>query len=273
MGRSTALILAVMMAVGASGALAADLPARAPIDPPPPPPPIFLGGWYVRGDVGVGLNQIEDFRSHLLPVNSLGGVVPPVGLVSQSLEDSPLIGGGIGYQFMNWFRVDLTGEYRGGVNYHVVETYSLGCQQPFCLDSYNAHIKTALFMANAYFDLGTWRGITPYVGGGIGVAFHRFGSLTDIGLGQGFAPDTTQDNFTWAVMAGVAYNIMPNFKVDLGYRYIDMGRITSGAIACTQIAACFFERQSYRAVAHDIRIGFRYYFADPLLPSPVVASY
>jgi opacity protein-like surface antigen len=274
--RSSALIFATLIAAAASsGALAADLLPPPPPLEPPPPPPIQFNGWYLRGDVGVGLNQMDDFRSNLLPVNALGGIVPPVGLVSQSLGDSGLIGAGFGYQFNNWFRVDLTGEYRGSGAYRVVETYSLGCPAAFCLDTYTANITTALFMGNGYIDLGTWRGITPYVGGGVGVAFHRFGTLTDIGLGQGFARDKTQDNFTWAVMAGLAYNITPNLKIDLGYRYIDMGRITSEPIACTQITSCFFETQSYRAASHDIRIGFRYVFADllPPPPPPLVTKY
>jgi opacity protein-like surface antigen len=278
MGKSRALLLAALIAAGvSSSAAAADLlPPPPPVEPPPPPPLLF-NGWYLRGDVGVGLNQINDFRSNLLPVNAAGGVAPPLGLVSQSLGDSPLIGIGLGYQVNNWFRVDITGEYRGSASYRAVETYSLGCTTPsgICFDSYSANIPQAIFMGNAYIDLGSWRGITPYVGGGVGLAYHRFSSLTDVGLGQGFAPDTTRDTFAWAVMAGVAYSITPNLKIDLGYRYIDMGRLTSGPIACTDLAGCFFETQSFRKVSHDIRLGFRYVFADllPPPPPPLVTKY
>jgi opacity protein-like surface antigen len=277
MGKCSALIFAAVFAAGfGSSALGADL--LPPPPPPPlvePPPPIEFGGWYLRGDVGVGLNQMTGFRSNLLPINALGGPVPPVGLLSHSLGDSGLIGAGVGYQFNNWFRVDLTGEYRSAAAYRTVQTYSVGCPVAFCLDIYTANNTTALFMGNGYLDLGTWRGVTPYVGAGVGVAFHRFGSLTDDGLGQGFALDKTQDNFAWAVMAGVAYNITPNLKIDFGYRYIDMGRLTSGPIACMDIASCFFETQSYRAESHDIRLGFRYVFADlpPAPPPPLVTKY
>jgi opacity protein-like surface antigen len=269
MGRSSALILAALVAAGvSSAAMAADLlPPPPPIEPPPPPPLLF-SGWYIRGDVGVGLNQINGFYSSLLPFNSLGGAVPPVGLVSHSLGDTPLIGGGVGYQINKWFRVDVTGEYRGSASYRAIETYSVGCPNPFCLDTYTANIPQANFLGNAYIDLGTWHGVTPYVGGGVGISYHRISSLTDIGLGQGFAPDKTQNTFAWAVMGGFAYDITPNLKIDMGYRYIDMGRITSAPIACTQIAACFFETQSFRKVSHDLRIGFRYVFADLLPPPP-----
>jgi opacity protein-like surface antigen len=275
MRRFSALIAAAMIAASVSSALAADLPARVDPPPPPPPPPIFFGGWYVRGDVGVGLNQIDNFQPILLPFNPAGGQAPPIGVLTKSIGDSPLIGGGVGYQFTKWLRADLTGEYRGSANYRVVETYQQGCPVglAFCLDTYTANVKTALFMGNLYFDLGTWYGVTPYVGGGVGVAFHRLESLIDIGLGQGFAPDRSQDNFAWAAMAGVAYSITPNLKIDVGYRYIDMGRITSAPIVCTQVTGCFFETHSYRADSHDIRIGFRYSFIDPVVAPALVAKY
>ena len=39
-----------------------------------------------------------------------------------------------------------------------------------------------MFLANAYFDLGTWYGVTPFVGGGVGVAVHRARNAFDNGL-------------------------------------------------------------------------------------------
>ena len=76
-------------------------------------------------------------------------------------------------------------------------------------------------MANGYFDLGTWYCITPFVGGGVGIAAHKFAGLTD--SGGGVATDATPTNFAWAVMAGLALNVTPNLKIELGYRYLDMG--------------------------------------------------
>ena len=109
-------------------------------------------------------------------------------------------------------------------------------------------LGTVLFMANGYVDLGTWYGVTPFVGGGIGAAFHNFTNLADYGIGVagiGAARDTNITNFSWAVMADVAFNVTPNFKVELGYRYLDMGRITSNPIYCGDVTSCFQERHHF----------------------------
>ena len=278
MGRSKALILATLVATGASSAaFGADL-----LPPPPPlemaPPPMdFGGGWYLRGDVGVGANQLSDFRSTLAPVNAAGGGAPAIATAYTSIGDSALFGAGVGYQFNHWLRADVSGEYRTSAAYRAGETYTQSCPGDFCLDAYTSNNQTTLFLANGYFDLGTWRGVTPYVGAGIGAAFHTFGGISDLGIGQGYSTDRSQTNFAWAVMGGLAFNVTPNLKIDLGYRYVDMGRLTSNPIACTQLSGCFFETQSYHSASHDVRLGFRYAFggapAYMPAPGPLVSKY
>ena len=90
-------------------------------------------------------------------------------------------------------------------------------------------------MANGYFDLGTWHCITPFVGGGVGIAAHKFAGLTDLAgeprPGRRHRA-ATPTNFAWAVMAGLALNVTPNLKIELGYRYLDMGTINSNPIQC-----------------------------------------
>ena len=274
MGRSKALILAAVAAIGASAsAQAADL-----LPPPPPmmepPPPVDFSGWYLRGDVGVGAVQLTDWR-HTLQPNSFG-VLPngPILPLYANMGDTAFAGAGFGYQFNNWFRVDLTGEYRIQSSYNAGIAWSFPGAANLGLDQYRATLGTALFMANGYVDLGTWCGITPFVGAGVGAAFHNLAGLTDYGLGLGnggfgWARDTQTTSLAWAVMAGLAYNVTPNFKVEVGYRYLDMDRITSNPIACSDAASCFHERQSFNVASHDVRLGFRYLIASA--PAPVLA--
>jgi len=51
-------------------------------------------------------------------------------------------------------------------------------------------------LGSAYVDVGTWYGITPVVGAGVGVAFHQFTDLQDVSVqpagGFGFADDKNQ---------------------------------------------------------------------------------
>ena len=64
----------------------------------------------------------------------------------------------------------------------------------------------------------------------------------------------SQWNFAWAVMAGVGYAVSPNMMMDVGYRYMSFGDVTTadapGAAVLKDIAA------------HEVRIGVRWSFDD-----------
>jgi opacity protein-like surface antigen len=119
MGKRIALIFAAAVAIGTGPAIAADL-----LPPPPPVEAPFLpggdfSGWYLRGDVGVGWTQLNDMRSTFAP----GSVVPGFQIDRAKLDDSFLIGGGVGYQWNSWVRFDVTGEYRSHHNFTATESY------------------------------------------------------------------------------------------------------------------------------------------------------
>jgi len=263
-----------------SGAQAADLLPPPPPEPEPVEPAAFtpsFDGWYIRGDVGVGIDQLSDARSTFSP-NSFGNQAPAVSRVSTDIGDPAIVGVGVGYQVNTWLRADVTGEYRTSAAYRSVNTYTANCGNNFCQDSYTANVASGVFLANAYFDIGTWYGITPFIGAGVGGAVHKFSGITDLGLGSGFSPGITSTSLAWAVMAGLNFNITPNLKIEISYRYLDMGRLTSNPITCEQTAACFFERQSFKLASNDIRIGFRYMFGGytpppPAYQPPLVAKY
>ena len=236
------------------------------------------GGWYLRGDVGVGALQMSDWRQTLQPFDETGQSFANSGNyfvpAFATLGDQAFAGVGAGYQFNRWFRADITGEYRTEANYRAgvagVNAYS-GWN---ALDTYSAGLSTSVFMANAYVDLGTWRGVTPFIGGGVGIASHRLSGLYD--AGGGVAQDMTQANFAWAVMAGLALNVTPNLKLELGYRYLDMGNITSNPIQCLQPQGCWQEQHSFHVASQDVRLGFRYAFGGApvyMSPPPLVTKY
>src|SRR3712207_9032541 len=109
MGSFKYYALAGILAVAASTtAHAADLL--------PPPPPMAAahvevgGGWYLRGDIGM-TNQAVDKLS-------FGNTDPDFQTIHLDFDSSPLFGIGAGYQFNNWIRADVTGEYRGKSSFH-----------------------------------------------------------------------------------------------------------------------------------------------------------
>ena len=92
-------------------------------------------------------------------------------------------GVGVGYQFTPFLRGDMTGEYRYSTGLRGSEYYK-GPDFDNGLGSYgvnksSGHFDSAVVLANAYFDLGTWYGITPFIGGGVGYAFNHVSGVLD----------------------------------------------------------------------------------------------
>ena len=112
-------------------------------------------------------------------------------------------------------------------------------------------------MVNAYADLGTWQGFTPYVGAGIGTSYVKASGIRfDNGSGNtGSYGNHGRWNLAWALMAGAAYEISPNMMIDAGYQFRSLGKAKSGRIYGTQ------SRIEYDDIyAHELRLGLRYNF-------------
>jgi opacity protein-like surface antigen len=271
MGSIKAFLIASMLAVAAT-----NLAGAADLLPPPPPiepvvvPTANFSGWYLRGDVGVGIASLSNLRSSF----DSGFSVVGDQFNSQSIGDSTSLGLGVGYQVNNWFRADITGEYRTSAQYHAIESAVFSCFGVVsrCFDNYSGQVSSAVVLANGYVDLGTWYGFTPFVGAGIGFSENFFQGLTDQGenSGFGFASNHTSTSLAWAAMFGVSYAITPNLKLELGYRYLDQGTITSGAIQCQNTTGCGHEVQQFHLASNDIRLGMRWIFADLPPPPPVM---
>lgn len=267
MGSIKALSLAGAVLTASAGlAVAADFLPPAPRLEAPIAAAAEFSGWYLRGDVGTGATQASNLRSTFNTVP--GGFAHE----SQDFHNAGILGLGAGYKFNNWFRADVTGEYRS-MNYKAMESYTAGCPVGFvkCLDLYRGKLTSGVFLANGYVDLGTWSNITPYVGAGIGSAYTRYGSVTDINPslgGYGTSPSVATWKFAWALMAGIDVNLSQNLKLDVGYRYLNMGQQDSGQIVCAVVAGCQYERHHFKMASHDVRIGLRYQFGDLYTPAP-----
>jgi opacity protein-like surface antigen len=259
-------------------ALAADLLARAPLVEAPLRGTVIPdeSGFYLRGDIGVGATNLsigDSFDSSYTP--------PAYSYAQKNIGDQVSFGIGAGYQFNSWFRADVTGEYRTSANYNSTLVYSAYCPYAQCTDLYSAKITSGIFLLNGYTDLGTWAGVTPFVGAGFGFATHKVAGLTDFGPqtgGFGYAGDKTSTKFAWALHAGLGYSITPNLKLELSYRYLNAGTADSGAINCLNMASsCGNQTQRYRISSNDFRLGLRYLFATAPAPAPiavpVVAKY
>jgi opacity protein-like surface antigen len=291
MGSLKSLLLATAAVIGVTGAAAAaDLgpPAHHPLPPPPVAAPIAeASGWYLRGDIGVG--QING-KTEIEDRNLVGSVFPTKSRGHAEDFGGYAFGGvGVGYQVNSWFRGDLTAEYRSKASVSFNDKYCFNnvtggfCSNPSVAGDVNGfnqisgRIGSALFLANAYVDLGTWHGLTPFIGAGVGFANHRMtgfkdvgGNFTSNGLGGGAGASTggylgnsNKTNFAWALMAGVGYDVNERLKLELGYRYLNMGKLTSGRSNCFGDPNCNFTVSVKEIDAHDFRLGMRWMLGGP----------
>ena len=226
-----------VVAVQVTSAMAADVPVKAP---PAPATELVLPdltnyGWYVRGDLGYSWGRLGHAEA------ATGFASPTDDKVGNTLYGS--IGAGFKGQ---WLRTDVTIDYHAPLKYEgTVATAG----------DVSAKISALGALFNGYIDLGTWYGVTPYIGAGAGVAYIRAFDYASTVAPPFTGGDHNQWNFSWALMAGLGYAILPNLMLDLGYRYLNLGDVKTEADA--------FGAMTFKEVAaHEVRVGLRWTFDD-----------
>ncbi|WP_420961285.1 outer membrane protein [Brucella sp. IR073] len=245
---------AVMLAAAgfSHSALAADLAPPMPEAPAiPEVVPPAVGGWYLRGDIGYSWSKFRE-TTYDVPNNGCGtcGAFVEKSL-DGDLKGSFLAGGGIGYQVTDYFRTDLTADYMFRSKFEGGSCSPAGCSDD------RSKLSALSILANAYVDLGNFNGFTPYVGAGIGGTRVKWDDLVDHKNG------TTQEGaanwrFTYALMAGVAFDLTQNLKLDAGYRYrhVNGGKMFDGG-------QWIGDGHDDGLNIHDVRVGLRYQFGAP----------
>jgi opacity protein-like surface antigen len=288
---------AVLALVGS--AAAADLLPPPPVLEPPPPAAAEFTGWYLRGDVGVGVNaNTPNLFNTPNPAagtpNSYYSVVPTQSFYNSTISAATNFDLGIGYQVNNWLRFDVTGEYRGGSHFQSLyvlnDAGNTGTGPIQLADFYRGDISSWVGLVNGYLDMGTWSGVTPYIGAGVGLARNTLSGMTDQGVvtaiggaaspSGGYFNDGSKFNFAWALMTGLDFNVTQNLKLELGYRFLDLGKYSSGGSYC--LGTCGGGVPNYVVSKNDLayndfRIGLRWMIGDEQAyappPTPLVRKY
>lgn len=108
-------------------------------------------------------------------------------------DDSALnLSGGVGYQFNDNMRADITADWAG--DYNVAP---------------GADMSTTTVLGNLYFDWANDTAFTPYVGAGLGYGWVDDAPDNDSGLAYGLA-------------AGVSMGLTDNIDLDVGYKFRDI---------------------------------------------------
>jgi opacity protein-like surface antigen len=244
---ATTVALAALLGSGSLTARAADM-SMAPLYQPESGPMVEFGsGWYLRGDVGYSTFTSPNVAG--LHVSPTGGAVltAPATLLDANNHGFGLLNASIGpgYQFNNWFRMDATFEWRQNTGSLQGSSPNTLCNAPsnptvyYCSGTGTASFGGRTGLLNAYGDLGNWYGVTPYIGAGVGVSRLMVTGSQNVTVSQlsngVYIPvqsspiistiSARQDatTFSWALMAGLSYEIAPHVKIDIGYRYLNMG--------------------------------------------------
>ena len=233
----SASVMAVLVLNG-SGAAAADMPGDYPTLPPPTlerseRPEYFTSGWYLRGDLGYRFQHIGE--------SSSGDLTQVPAPTSGKIDNTYVFGFGAGIK-RDWLRLDVTGDYGWRSKY----------QAEYAGGTFSGKVESFTVMGNGYIDLGTWYGITPYVGAGIGGANLIFSSYENPNATAPMpstAVPVSRWNLAWALMAGVSYAVAPNMLIDVGYRHIDMGDVSGGPSEQLTVK---------KLTGDEVRVGFRY---------------
>ena len=286
---ATLRILGLTTAALLSGtaAHAADMPMPEPV-PVEVAPAVESGGWYLRGDLGFSNQAVDDLDNALYH----NGTTTNLAHVQKSFDAAPFGGVGVGYQFNQWFRMDLTGEYRASANFHGMDTFSGVFDRGGVatagtgVDVYTGRKYEMTGLVNAYFDLGTWHNITPFVGAGVGVSRNTIADFTDSGqnvaggttaTSVAYGRDSSKVSFAWALMAGAGYQVAPGLTVEAAYRYINLGKAQSGDLVAYDGTNTVYNPMKFKDItSNDFKFGLRWALGGPVaapLDAPLMRKY
>jgi opacity protein-like surface antigen len=303
------------LAMASTPTLGADLFGSAPPSPSYPAgqgPLTEVGSnWYLRGDVGYGFEDeptvvptaglipaiLTDAATGVQYVNMpSGNATGNTGVTRGNAQTSRAFNFdvGVGYRVNNYLRLEAAYMYSTGPGL----SYSKGSLCPdasptqvagvgyiwdpvACTGYLNAKQTNNTALASAYLDLGTFWGLTPYIGAGAGFNANTIsgsshfiinadgsayrgstavsGGAPYVWVSPGGTPLGTQPNVdfgsqNWdrhfsstrysmagALMAGLGYQLTPSATLDIGYQYLSLDVFGSN-----------------KSSIQDIRIGIRY---------------
>lgn len=250
--------LAGVALIASSAVHAADMPI--PVIEHVPQIPVVEGGWYLRGDIG--------YKVYEAPSANYG----PLAFSRESMNNTGMIGVGVGYKFSDYLRGDITLDYEFPAKFRGDAACPAPCGA-LGVSKETAHIDVLTMLVNGYVDIGTWSGFTPYVGAGIGVSRVSTSNIkfANPDGATGSYPGDSTWNLSWALMAGGSYAFTPNLALDAGYRYLHIGDAYSKSFSTGGGNPSYKIRYKDLA-AHEFRVGVRYtfnstpgYFADPIV--------
>jgi|APFEC2959095136_1045048.scaffolds.fasta_scaffold00689_4 opacity protein-like surface antigen len=247
-------LAAILLGAIVAPSMAADFEEPPVIEAPAP----VYGGWYIRGHLGMSNQDFDGLESSLYnnPAILEYGWHDEGGFGS-----APIFGAGVGYKYNDYLRGDLTVEYRGKADFDALDYVRTAGGTT--TNDFRGSKSELVFMANAYADVGTWYGLTPYLGAGIGTSYNTISHFRDINIingGGGYADKNSTWNLAWALHAGVGIEATERMTVDLGYSFVSLGDAKTGTFR-NDDPAFDIPNDGFKfndLYSHDLKLGIRY---------------
>lgn len=178
--------------------------------------------WYLRGDIGYAIHEEPD-------ITQSGSA-----FIGEDMEDAFVIGGGLGYFFSDSIRGDVTVDYRDEAEVNATNT-TLGVVQEY-------EVSSTVLLGNLYYDFRGRDQISPYAGIGLGITWNETGG------------DDYRTDLAAAAMAGISYRFNEDFLIDVGYRFLYLGKAHDDPVPAAPGI------NIDEITAHEFRVGVRYEF-------------
>ena len=200
------------------------------------------GSYYFKGEIGYG------FPNDPSQVSGAG-----VSAVNESNDDFYKYGIGFGLDPDGPARVDFSFGYSPEMK--ATSNGSFNTTARGSMENY-------LVMINAYYDFEEAdESFVPYISGGIGLSrmetdnskiTNAAGTINLSEVGE------TKDNLGWALGLGAAIKMEENVSLDMGYRFLGMGKAAlNGVFSGTPAQASNSGGRVDNFFAHELYLGFR----------------
>jgi len=158
---------------------------------------VSKAGPYVRADAGYSLAGKPNEKNY-----------------TKKLKGTPMYGIGFGYNINNNFRTDLTISHRNKYSYKAKEV--------------KQDLSSTAFMINGYYDIVERANFIPYLMAGAGLAHNKAGNFVLSSTETSLKDE--QNSFAWQGGAGVKYKINNRTFLDLGYKYVNLGKVKTSDV-------------------------------------------
>lgn len=202
----------------------------------------------------------KDFADYVV-VRTIGGISTIDGItenasgpITQSNTDDVVAALGIALGY-DWsvkglpFRTEIAYHHRFRFDFDLRITDNVAG------DGFENNLSTHAVLVNLFYDIDLGPNWRPFVGLGVGWARNTSDVVrTPLIAGPSEEREDTSDNLAWAAGLGIAYRWADAWRLELAYRYIDLGTVEMGPYSNGTV----IEAEDY--ASHDIVLGVQFRF-------------